>query len=141
MLRDDDETTCEIVTPPILGALGKVTGTASISSNQGIATPQSSLELCCHGTLGLGVQGIADSDGNYELFEPLGVSGTNYSNLTLSVFNFEFLKEHRKVQEQEQKLQKQEATIMRQQKDFESKFVQRQKQIEALIATVRKVSE
>jgi len=46
-----------------------------------------------------------------------------------------------KVQEQEQKLQKQEATIVRQQKDFESKFAQQQKQIEALTATVQKVSD
>ena len=53
----------------------------------------------------------------------------------------EFLKEHRKVQEQEQKLQKQEATIVRQQKVFESKFAQQQKQIEALTATVQKVSD
>jgi hypothetical protein len=36
----------------------------------------------------------------------------------------EFLKEHHKVQEQEQTLQKQEAAIVRQQKDFESKFAQ-----------------
>jgi hypothetical protein len=50
------------------------------------------------------------------------------------------LKEHRKVEEQEQKLQKQEATIVRQQKDFESKFAQ-QKQIEALSATVERVSD
>jgi hypothetical protein len=34
------------------------------------------------------------------------------------------------MQEQEQKLQKQEATIMRQQKDFESKFARQQKKIE-----------
>jgi hypothetical protein len=53
----------------------------------------------------------------------------------------EFLKEHRKVQEQEQKLQKQEATIVRQQKDVESKFAPQQKQIEALTAIVRRVSE
>jgi len=53
----------------------------------------------------------------------------------------EFLKEHRKVEEQEQKLQKQEATIARQQKDFESKLAQQQKQIEALTSTVQKVSE
>ena len=53
----------------------------------------------------------------------------------------EFLKEHRKVQEQEQKLQKQEATITQQQKDFENKFRQQQKQIEALTSAVRKVSD
>jgi hypothetical protein len=53
----------------------------------------------------------------------------------------EFLKEHRKVEEQEQKLQKQEAAIVRQQKDFESKFAHQQKQIEALSATVQRVSD
>jgi hypothetical protein len=53
----------------------------------------------------------------------------------------EFLKEHQKVEAQEQKLWKQEATIVRQQKDFEWKFAEQQKQIEALSATVRKVSE
>jgi hypothetical protein len=45
----------------------------------------------------------------------------------------EFLKEHRKVEEQG-------AVIARQQKNFESKIAQQQKQIEALTATVRKVS-
>ena len=53
----------------------------------------------------------------------------------------EFLKEHRKVEEQEQKLQKQESTIARQQKDFQDKFTQQQEQIEALTATVQKVSD
>ena len=42
----------------------------------------------------------------------------------------EFLKEHRKVEEQEGRLQKQDALI-----------AQQQKQIEALAATVQKVSE
>jgi hypothetical protein len=50
----------------------------------------------------------------------------------------EFLKEHLKVEEQGQKLQKQEATIVRQQKDFESKFAQQQKQIEALTKGLQK---
>jgi len=52
----------------------------------------------------------------------------------------EFLKEHRKVEEQQQMLQTQQATIVRQQKEFESKFAEQQKQIEALTATVQKVS-
>ena len=43
----------------------------------------------------------------------------------------EFLKEHRKVEEQG-------ATIVQQQKAFEAKFAQQQKQIEALTATVGK---
>ena len=46
----------------------------------------------------------------------------------------EFLKEHRKVQEQQ-------ATIACLKNEFESKFAQQQKQIEALTATVRTVSE
>jgi len=45
----------------------------------------------------------------------------------------EFLKEHFKVQELQ-------ATVAQQQKSFESKFVQQQKQIEALTAVVQKVS-
>ncbi len=68
------------------------------------------------------------------------VNTVRYEAVNAMLLN-EFLKEHRKVQEQEQKLQKQEATIVRQQKDFESKFAQQQKQIEALTTTVQKVSD
>jgi Chaperone of endosialidase len=68
------------------------------------------------------------------------INTVRYEAVNAMLLN-EFLKEHRKVGEQEQKLQKQEATIVRQQKDFESKFAQQQKQIEALTTTVRKVSE
>ena len=46
----------------------------------------------------------------------------------------EFLKEHRKVEEQG-------ATIVQQQKAFEAKFAAQQKQIEALTAIVQKVSD
>ena len=53
----------------------------------------------------------------------------------------EFLKEHRKVEEQDNKLQKQGATIAQQQKEFQAKFAQQQEQIEALTATVQKVSD
>ena len=47
----------------------------------------------------------------------------------------EFLKEHRKVEEQARR------HIVQQQKAFEAKFAQQQKQIEALTATVQKVSD
>jgi len=67
------------------------------------------------------------------------VTTVRYEAVNAMLLN-EFLKEHRKVEEQEQKLQKQEATIMWQQKDFESKFAQQQKQIEALTAGLQKVS-
>ena len=45
----------------------------------------------------------------------------------------EFLKEHRTVQELQ-------ATVTEQKKSFESKFVQQQKQLEALTAGLQKVS-
>jgi hypothetical protein len=45
----------------------------------------------------------------------------------------EFLKEHRKVQQLK-------ASVVQQQEEFHTKFAQQQKQIEALTATVQKVS-
>jgi hypothetical protein len=66
----------------------------------------------------------------------------------------EFLKEHKKVEEQERKAQqqeatvaelkstvaKQEATIAEQQKGFESKIARQQEQIETLTAGLQRVS-
>jgi len=59
----------------------------------------------------------------------------------------EFLKEHRKVQEQDAMIAqvrvttaKQEATIAQQRKDFEAQTAQQQKQIEAVTAGLQKVS-
>jgi hypothetical protein len=56
----------------------------------------------------------------------------------------EFLKEHRKVQEQDAtvaELKKDfRATVAQQQKEFESKVVCQQKQIEALTAGLQKVN-
>jgi hypothetical protein len=56
-----------------------------------------------------------------------------YEEVNAMLLN-EFLKEHRKVEEQT-------ATIAQQRKDFESKIAQQQKQITALIVTVQKVSD
>jgi len=53
----------------------------------------------------------------------------------------EFLKEHRNVAEQQSTITELKATAANQQEAFESKIAQQQKQIEALTATVRKVSE
>ena len=57
----------------------------------------------------------------------------------------EFLKEHRKVEEQEAIIAQQRkdfgAELARQQKAFEAKFAQQQRQIEALTAAVQKVSD
>jgi hypothetical protein len=60
------------------------------------------------------------------------VYSVRYEAVNAMLLN-EFLKEHRKVEEQG-------AVIAQQQKNFESKIAQQQKQIEALTATVQKVS-
>jgi uncharacterized coiled-coil protein SlyX len=53
----------------------------------------------------------------------------------------EFLKEHRKVEEQEATITQLKSTVAQQQKDFQATAAQQQKQIEALAATVQKVSD
>jgi len=75
---------------------------------------------------------VRDADGK--------INTVRYEAVNAMLLN-EFLKEHRKVEEQEQRLQKQEGTIVRQQKDFESKFAHQQKQIEALTSGLQKVSD
>ena len=53
----------------------------------------------------------------------------------------EFLKEHRKVAEQESTIAELKVSVAKQQDAFESKIAQQQKQIEALTAIVQKVSD
>jgi len=53
----------------------------------------------------------------------------------------EFLKEHRKVEEQDQKVHQLEAIAAQQKDELDARIAQQQKQIEALISTVQKVSE
>jgi len=53
----------------------------------------------------------------------------------------EFLKEHRKVEEQESTIDQLKAAVAKQQEAFGSKIAQQQKQIETLTAAVGKVSE
>jgi phage shock protein A len=52
----------------------------------------------------------------------------------------EFLKEHRKNEDQERRLHQQETTLAQQQKEFASTIAQQQKQIEALTTGLQKVS-
>jgi len=52
----------------------------------------------------------------------------------------EFLKEHRNVAEQQSTIVDLKATVAKQQDAFESKIAQQQKQIEALVAALQKVS-
>jgi trimeric autotransporter adhesin len=75
--------------------------------------------------------------------EPLTV---RYDQVNAMLLN-EFLKEYRKVEDQNSKIQQQEATIAdlksrvaQQQKDFQATAAQQQKQIEALTAGLHKVS-
>ena len=52
----------------------------------------------------------------------------------------EFLKEHRKKEQQETMITQLKATLAKQQKDFQAIATQQQKQIEALTAGLQKVS-
>jgi hypothetical protein len=52
----------------------------------------------------------------------------------------EFLKEHRKVQQQDCKIREQDMTIAQLKQDFQSKLAHQETQIEALTAGLQKVS-
>ena len=52
----------------------------------------------------------------------------------------EFLKEHRKVEQQGRKTQEQETSITQLKEEFQATVAQQQKQIEALTAGLQKVS-
>ncbi len=69
--------------PLLSGNLGYATGIADLGSGQTSSTPQNSLDLCCFGTSGLGIVGLADPNGYYDLLVPIGVADTTYGALTL----------------------------------------------------------
>src|SRR5438874_1849968 len=75
---------------------------------------------------------VRDADGK--------VNTVRYEAVNAMLLN-EFLKEHRKVEEQESTIDQLKATVAKQQEAFGSKIAQQQKQIEALTAAVGKVSE
>jgi predicted ribosome quality control (RQC) complex YloA/Tae2 family protein len=75
---------------------------------------------------------VRDEDGK--------VMTVRYEAVNAMLLN-EFLKEYGTVQELKSTVTKQEAKIAQQEKDFQSKLTQQQKQIEALTATVQKVSD
>lgn len=83
-----DRTDVSLVSPSTLsqlsGHLGYVAGSVENTSSQGATAPQSGLDLCCFGASQLGITGLADSGGSYDLLVPLGVAGTNYAALTMS---------------------------------------------------------
>jgi len=66
----------------------EINGFADVTNDAGIAGVQNTIDLCCLGASDLDLQGIADPNGNYDLFVPLQVPGTNYNNLTLGIDDF-----------------------------------------------------
>src|SRR5262249_51515027 len=82
---------------------------------------------------GLIAEEVAKTNPNLVVYDGDGKPFTvRYEAVNAMLLN-EFLKEHRKNEEQQ-------ATIMQQRKDFEAKFAQQQKQIEALTAGLQKVT-
>ena len=79
---------------------------------------------------------VFDADGK--------VNSVRYEAVNAMLLN-EFLKEHRRVEEQGATIAQQRkdfaSELSRQQKAFQEKLAQQQKQIEALTATVQKVSD
>ena len=63
------------------------------------------------------------------------VNTVRYEAVNAIVLN-EFLKGHRRAQEQERELEQLKGTVASQQKEFHAPIAQQQKQIEALTATV-----
>jgi hypothetical protein len=103
---------------------------------------------------GLVAEEVAQVDPDLVVRDAEGkVFSVRYEAVNAMLLN-EFLKEHRKVEEQERKVQQQEATVAelksivanqeaivaQQQKGFESKIAHQQTQIEALTAGLQKVS-
>src|SRR5204863_8951898 len=62
-----------------------------------------------------------------------------YDQVNAMLLN-EFLKEHRKVEEQQAIVSELKSTVAQQQKGFESKLAKQEQQIEALAASLQKVS-
>jgi uncharacterized protein (TIGR03437 family) len=83
-----DSTGVSLVSPSTLpqlsGHLGYMTGTVQNAGSQGTAAPQNGLNLCCFGASQLGIAGLADLGGNYSVLLPIGVPGTNYSQIAVN---------------------------------------------------------
>src|SRR6266508_2128543 len=62
-----------------------------------------------------------------------------YDQVNAMLLN-EFLKEHRKVEEQQATIAELKSTVARQQTSFQSKFAEQEKQIEALASSLQRVS-
>jgi uncharacterized coiled-coil protein SlyX len=67
------------------------------------------------------------------------IMAVHYEQISNMLLN-EFLKEHKKVEEQQATIAELKSTVVQQQKGFESKLTKQEKQIEALTAGLQKVS-
>ena len=67
------------------------------------------------------------------------VSTVRYEAVNAMLLN-EFLKEHKKVEDQQRKIEKQDATIARLKEEFQSSLAEQKKQIQALTSGLQKVS-
>ena len=86
---------------------------------------------------GLIAEEVAEVDPNLVVRDEKGeIYTVRYDAVNAMLLN-EFLKEHRRVAEQQTKVAEQESTIA----ELKTSVAQQQKQIEALTATVRKVSD
>ncbi len=65
------------------------------------------------------------------------ILSVRYDQVNAMLLN-QFLKEHRKVENQESRIQEQEATIVQQRKIFEARLADQQRQIDALIRVYKK---
>ena len=74
---------------------------------------------------------LRDSDGNAETIR--------YEQINAMLLN-EFLKEHKKVEEQQGAIAQLKSTVAQQQEGFEVKFAKQEEQIEKLTADLQKVS-
>lgn len=74
--------------PPQGTGFGLIQGQAQITSDAGVGAALDSTQLCCLSSNDEGINGMVDPDGSYELWYPLGVPDTNYSSLTLNVYDF-----------------------------------------------------
>src|ERR1700726_42941 len=75
---------------------------------------------------------VRDADGK--------INTVRYEAVNAMLLN-EFLKEHRKLQEQEATVSQLKSTVAQQQKDFQETAAHQQKQIEVLTASLQKVSD
>lgn len=73
--------------PLLTNNLGYETGNAQGSNSQGTVPTLGGLDLCCFGSSQLGIQGLTDPAGNYDLLVPLNVPGTDYAELSLAEYD------------------------------------------------------